>query len=216
MSKLKRRLYIAYGSNLNIEQMAKRCSTAKVVGKAIMRNWRLLFCGAATIERQKGAQVPVLVWDIQPKDEAALDAYEGWPRLYRKESVRVTLHGKQVRAFVYIMNSNREHPPSISYYNTILEGYIHARFDRNILRTAAQNSRKAIERGGISMNATVKSQILAVRDTGETNMFDINAVQRIAMREEYYELVSWLEDNRREYSRFILTGKSHDESEESE
>ena len=30
------------------------------------------------------------------------------------------------------------------------------------------------------MDETIKKQILAVRDTGLTNMFDINAVQRIA------------------------------------
>ena len=60
------------------------------------------------------------------------------------------------------------------------------------------------------MNPTIKEQILAVRDTGETNMFDANAVQQIANREGFYELVCYLESHRREYSRFILTG---DESE---
>ena len=122
MSKANRRLYIAYGSNLNIRQMAGRCPTAKVVGSTVMRNWRLVFNGVASIERCKGGKVPVLVWDIQPKDEEALDIYEGWPRLYRKETVRITLNGKQVRAFVYIMNNNRPSPPGSSYYNTIREG----------------------------------------------------------------------------------------------
>lgn len=36
------------------------------------------------------------------------------------------------------------------------------------------------------MTQTIKEQILAVRDTGETNMFDVNAVQCIANREGYY------------------------------
>ena len=104
MIKPRRRLYIAYGSNLNLRQMSYRCPTAKVVGTAVLRNWRLLFCGVATIERYKGGEVPVLVWDIQPKDERALDIYEGYPQLYRKETVRVTLNGKQVKAMIYIMN----------------------------------------------------------------------------------------------------------------
>lgn len=56
------------------------------------------------------------------------------------------------------------------------------------------------------MTKKIKEQILAVRDTGETNMFDINAVQYIADREGYYELVVYLMDNRKEYSNFILTG----------
>ena len=56
------------------------------------------------------------------------------------------------------------------------------------------------------MTKTIKEQILAVRDTGETNMFDVNAVQYIANREGYYELVVYLMDNRKEYSHFIMTG----------
>ncbi|GHU57337.1 hypothetical protein AGMMS49975_22730 [Clostridia bacterium] len=58
----------------------------------------------------------------------------------------------------------------------------------------------------IVMTETIKEQILAVRDTGETNMFDTNAVQRIAFDMEFYELVSFIEDDRKAYARFILTG----------
>ena len=47
------------------------------------------------------------------------------------------------------------------------------------------------------MSDKVREQILAVRDTGLTNMFDINTVQRIAFDAEYYELVNYLEENRK-------------------
>ena len=57
------------------------------------------------------------------------------------------------------------------------------------------------------MSETVRKQILAVRDTGRTNMFDIHAVQRIAYDMEFYELVTYLEEHRREYAHFILTGE---------
>lgn len=57
------------------------------------------------------------------------------------------------------------------------------------------------------MTNTVKQQILAIRATGETNTFDVNQVQHIANREGYYELVVYLEDHRKEYANFILTGK---------
>jgi len=43
------RLYIAYGSNLNLKQMAHRCPTAKVVGTAMLHNWRLAFYSVATV-----------------------------------------------------------------------------------------------------------------------------------------------------------------------
>ena len=58
------------------------------------------------------------------------------------------------------------------------------------------------------MSEMVKKQILAIRDTGLTNMFDVRAVQRIANDIEFYELVVYLEEHRREYAHFILTGKA--------
>ena len=59
------------------------------------------------------------------------------------------------------------------------------------------------------MSETIREQILAVRATGLTNMFDINAVQRIAFDVGYYELVNYLEEHRKEYVQFILTGKTN-------
>ena len=58
------------------------------------------------------------------------------------------------------------------------------------------------------MSETVKKQILAIRDTGLTNMFDVRTVQRIANDMEFYELVAYLEEHRREYAHFILTGEA--------
>ena len=62
------------------------------------------------------------------------------------------------------------------------------------------------------MTEKVKDQILAIRDTGLTNMFDIPMVQRLAYERGYYELVCWLEDHRKEYARFIMTGKAGTEA----
>jgi len=61
------------------------------------------------------------------------------------------------------------------------------------------------------MDDKVKEQILKVRDTGLTNMFDTRAVQRIANDMNFYELVIYLEEHRKEYSHFILTGETDDE-----
>ncbi len=57
------------------------------------------------------------------------------------------------------------------------------------------------------MDRKIKEQILAIRDTGETNMFDVPKVQEIALREGYDELLAYLADNIGAYSRFILTGE---------
>lgn len=58
------------------------------------------------------------------------------------------------------------------------------------------------------MTETIKDQILAIRDTGLTNMFEVNAVQRLAYERDFYELVVYLEENRKEYVHFILTGEA--------
>ena len=57
------------------------------------------------------------------------------------------------------------------------------------------------------MEQKIKEQILAIRDTGLTNMFNIGMVQRLAYERDFYELVLYLEDHRSEYAHFILTGK---------
>lgn len=56
------------------------------------------------------------------------------------------------------------------------------------------------------MTEKIKEQILAIRDTGLTNMFDINTVQRLAYERDFYELVVFIEENRKEYIHFILYG----------
>lgn len=56
------------------------------------------------------------------------------------------------------------------------------------------------------MNEKIKKQILAIRDSGVTNMFDVKRVQYEANLKGFHELVLYLEDNKTGYSRFILTG----------
>lgn len=145
---MSKKLYLAYGSNLNLEQMAQRCPTAKPMGRTDLKDYQLLFRGGhggsvATVEPQKGKTVPCLLWEITPVDEAALDRYEGFPFLYRKEVVKVRLGKKHVETMVYIMNEGRPLGiPSCYYYSVILEGYKSAGFDTQILKQAVENSMK--------------------------------------------------------------------------
>ena len=57
------------------------------------------------------------------------------------------------------------------------------------------------------MNKRLKEQILAIRNTGLTNMFDVATVQRIAYDMGFQELVVYLDENHKEYAHFILTGE---------
>ena len=58
------------------------------------------------------------------------------------------------------------------------------------------------------MTDKIREQILAVRKTGRTNMFDVPMVQYIANEMRFYELVIFLEEHRSAYVNFILTGES--------
>ena len=57
------------------------------------------------------------------------------------------------------------------------------------------------------MTEEIREQIMASRDTGLTNMFDLNTVQRLAYEREFYELVMFIEDHKPQYVKFILTGE---------
>jgi len=137
-----KKFYISYGSNMNLEQMAVRCPTAKVVGTTMLNGWRLQFNGVATIIPEPGAQTPVVVWTIEPADERALDRYEGFPNFYYKKDLTVILDGKPVTAMVYIMSDGySENVPSEYYFNIIAQGYKSAGFSPKPLMQALERAR---------------------------------------------------------------------------
>ena len=143
-----KRYYIAYGSNLNIDQMSYRCPGAKVVGTSEIPDFQLLFKGSKsgaylTIEPKKGAKVPVAVWEVTADDELSLDRYEGYPNFYYKTEVEIPVIGisdrkvRKLKAFIYIMHEEREIGiPSQRYVDVCLDGYESFGFDENHLYDA--------------------------------------------------------------------------------
>ncbi len=137
MGRKKERLYVAYGSNLNLPQMKRRCPKAKIAGVSEIEGHELLFRGVATIEPKEGGKVPVGLFRITPEDERALDRYEGWPHLYRKEMLELELNGRPVSAMAYVMNEGRKAAlPAGYYYDVIAEGYRTFGFDEKVLEQA--------------------------------------------------------------------------------
>lgn len=132
-------LYVAYGSNLHLEQMSHRCPSAVVYSKGKLNNWEMVFRGSktgahATIRRKKGKSVPVLIWTIQQSDELNLDRYEGYPFYYYKQNVMVNIGDRKRKAMVYIMRESAlPGIPSNTYVNTIKKGYLDNGFDLNYL-----------------------------------------------------------------------------------
>ena len=146
-----KKVYLAYGSNLNLEQMAYRCPDAAVIGSATLQDHRLVFrggrqCGVATIEMKRNSSVPVLLWEITEKCERALDRYEGFPHLYRKKRLVVDLDGYELVAMAYVMNAGPPLAmPDAYYYATILEGYRDCGFDEAILKQAMVHTMEALD-----------------------------------------------------------------------
>lgn len=136
-----KKLYAAYGSNLHLEQMARRCPDARVYGSGVIRDYRLAFYHVASILPHPGTAVPVGVWEISEQDEKSLDRYEGFPHLYRKENMDIVMeNGETVTAMVYIMNRDgTESYPDTSYYNTIYSGYRSFGLDAEYLENAVHN-----------------------------------------------------------------------------
>ncbi len=136
----KKQLYIAYGSNINLEQMAYRCHHSKVVGTSEIKGYELEFRGVATIVPKENASVPVLIWELDERDLPILNRYEGYPSLYRQEKMSFEMDGKSYEGMAYLMNRGTISPPSPQYYNTILQGYQENGLDEFYLETALENS----------------------------------------------------------------------------
>lgn len=141
-----KKLYVAYGSNLNIRQMALRCPTARIYSAGILNNWELIYRGSktgsyATIRRKKGSAVPVVVWSIGEQDEKNLDRYEGYPTFYFKQNVMVDLPFGKKKAMVYIMNTMaKPGRPSNIYKRTIRDGYLANNLDLEYLEESLRKN----------------------------------------------------------------------------
>jgi len=137
------KIYAAYGSNMNLVQMADRCPTAKAFDIGYLKDYELVFRGGwniavATIEKKKGSRVPVVLWTIEAADEAALDRYEGYPFLYRKETIEAETDSGTIQAMAYVMNEGRAAgSPSRYYLDTIARGYEEAGFRKETLYKSA-------------------------------------------------------------------------------
>ena len=146
---MSRKYYIAYGSNLDVDQMLGRCPDAIEIGSDVIKDYELLFrgnsrrYGVATIEPREGSSVPVGIWSISEDDERALDWYEGWPRLYEKQTFHVRVKGREIPAMAYIMTpGHRIAEPTRAYLDTIARGYEDFGFDLVPLMQAAEEAKR--------------------------------------------------------------------------
>ena len=153
---MEKRYYLAYGSNLNVWQMKHRCPSARIIGTAEIKDYRLLFKGSLTgsyltIEKHQGSVVPVGVWEVSAKDEQQLDIYEGYPAFYYKKELDIEIKGirtgrvRNRKAFVYIMHEDRPFGlPSSCYVKTCRQGYTDFQFDKMVLEQALADTKEGM------------------------------------------------------------------------
>ena len=139
---------------MNREQMRLRCPHAEVVGTVRLEGYRLAFCGSnsngvATVLPEDGSHVDGVLWRISEQDEKSLDYYEGWPRLYEKEPLRVTrANGRSVEAMAYTMNAPYKDSPALpsqSYLLGILYCCLQNHIDNGSVLDAVQRTGQEVE-----------------------------------------------------------------------
>ena len=128
---MSRSLYFAYGSNLNLRHFKRRCPGAVALGRARLPDYKLAFTrynrthkgGVADIVPEPAAEVWGALYDVDDACLATLDEYEGVPRSYRREAVRVfDDQGVRREAQAYVANQTGAFAPSRQYLSIIVEG----------------------------------------------------------------------------------------------
>ena len=116
--------YFAYGSNMDVQQMAERCPDATVIGVAKLPGHEFLINthGVATVIPAKRRAVHGVLWEISKRDESSLDRYEGVASgFYRKVMVRVQMkNGYKTEALIYFASDEQPGAPRPGYLERVV------------------------------------------------------------------------------------------------
>ena len=132
-------LYFAYGSNLNLFQMKRRCKDSIFLKKINLKDFRLTFRSkyrAADIEHKKNSIVPGGLFEISKSDEKKLDQYEDFPILYKKHYF--LYYGKKVMTYIMVKKSPFKFPTD-RYLNIVKRGYKDCKLNSEYLKNALHN-----------------------------------------------------------------------------
>ena len=119
------RLYFAYGSNMNEDQMNTRCPKSKALAIGTLSKHKFLINsrGVATVIPDENHSVFGVIWLLSPGDEISLDYYEGVKeKVYYKKSIRVRVLNDQFPALIYIANDVVSGVPRQGYLEKVIEG----------------------------------------------------------------------------------------------
>ena len=133
-------LYFAYGSNLNLFQMKRRCKDSVFLKKYELKGYKLNFRSkyrAADIEKSKNSIVPGALFEISKSDEKKLDVYEDYPILYKKYFF--FYYGKKVMTYTMVKKSSFRFPTE-RYLGVVKRGYKDCDLNEKYLKRALTNN----------------------------------------------------------------------------
>jgi gamma-glutamylcyclotransferase (GGCT)/AIG2-like uncharacterized protein YtfP len=124
-------LYFAYGSNLSLEQMKRRCPGSRMLDAGYIEDHELSFTtyadrwkgGVADILEKKGSRVWGLVYELSVEDLSSLDYYEGFPDLYRRKKLKVFGRKDEYDEVLtyFVVDKKGYIPPSRVYFEIIYD-----------------------------------------------------------------------------------------------
>ncbi|MDD4070613.1 MAG: helix-turn-helix domain-containing protein [Candidatus Izemoplasmatales bacterium] len=182
-------LYLAYGSNMNADQMKNRCPNSETINWGYLDGYKLVFDGyssmrgglVADIRREEKSKIPYVLWVLDEHEELALDHSEGFPKHYKKEIISF-LGYEDVT--VYVMTDYKkslkkpEYYVSIEYEKTIRNGYREFGLDESFLNAAL------VETGNIEKNDYVFSITTALK---RLKMDKTDLAKQLGMNTEEFE-----------------------------
>lgn len=125
----------AYGTNVSQSEMKSHSQNAMFIGYGEINNMALKFRGfqghaIATLEKQKGAKVPVAIYDITQSDRFTIDNFEKFPYAYVRKKAKATLNGKLLKGNIYTLKIKLEpNIPNDEYLKALRLAYFEAGFD---------------------------------------------------------------------------------------
>ncbi len=139
-------IYFAYGANLDITAMSLRCPGCRPLCTAILPDHKLVFRSVADVELAEGQSVHGALYQINQTHLNNLDRFEGYPNLYTRKTVTVTLEDDStLDAVIYQMTDRNSYsPPSKFYLDIILSGIriwgILESYSNKVLTAATDNN----------------------------------------------------------------------------
>jgi|GEM_PF-7010225 len=141
-------VYLTYSFDINVRDMRRDRPLAKFLGTTMLPGYRLMFRGQAghyalaTIEKEEGSSVPVVLWHIPASYEAILDSR--CAPLYSKTELVVMFEGKPISCITYVIDSSYPlKAPSIEYLKALICRYVYLKFCIYPLRQAYEDSMQA-------------------------------------------------------------------------